>query len=421
MDKLIINGPSKLQGSVDVSVSKNSSLPIMAATLLIKGKTTLKDLPKLKDIETLTKVLEQLGANVQKNQDTNETVFDTSSVKSFEAVYDIVRTMRAGVLVLGPLLARYGKAKVSLPGGCAIGTRPIDLHLDGLEKLGAHIQIISGYVQAEARRLKGCEINLKFPSVGATENLMMAATLAEGTTIIRNAAQEPEIKDLADFLNASGANVVIHENDPSQIHIRGVEELKGINYRPIPDRIEAATYLLIGLTTRSTIRIEKCRPDHLKSLLKHLEDAGAEIDCTENSMEIKPSFDFRPVNVVTEPYPGFPTDVQAQMMSFLLTVEGESRIHEKIFENRFMHVSELQRLGANIQLQNGEAIINGGRKLSGAPVMCTDLRASAALIQAALVAEGESSVARIYHLDRGYEELEAKLGAMMAQVERVRS
>ncbi len=415
MDKLIVNGPCKLNGKVSISRAKNSSLPLMTACLLTKGITTYQDLPRLRDIGTLKKVLEHLGCAITLKN--NETLIDTSHLSSYEAVYELVKTMRASILVLGPLVARYGYAKVSLPGGCAIGSRPIDIHLDGLKMMGANIEIAEGYVTAKVDKLKGASIPLKFPSVGATENLVMAASLAIGETIISNAAREPEIVDLCEMLRQMGAKI---EGDGTDtIRIIGVEQLNAIRYRPIADRIETATYLLCALATRSEITIEDCDPLHIESVISLLRNSGAIIETTKNSIDVKAPFNLKPLKTITEPYPGFPTDVQAQLMSYLLTVEGESCIEEKIFENRFMHVSELMRLGADIELSGNKAIIRGGRSLTAAPVMCTDLRASAALIVAALTAEGKTEISRVYHLDRGYETLEEKFSNLGAFIERV--
>ncbi|MCY4645230.1 MAG: UDP-N-acetylglucosamine 1-carboxyvinyltransferase [Bacteriovoracales bacterium] len=423
MDKLLVEGGRSLSGKVHISVSKNSSLPIMAATLLGEGKTVLKDLPVLRDIQTFKQLLTNLGGVIETKG--RETLMESSSLKTFFAVYDIVKTMRASILVLGPLVARYGMGKVSLPGGCAIGTRPIDLHLEGLEKLGARVSLEAGHVLAKASRLRGNRIALPFPSVGATENVMMASSLAHGESVIENAAREPEIVDLADFINAMGGK--IEGAGTSTISIQGVETLTGCSYRPIPDRIEAATYLLAALTCRSSIEVAGCIPDHILSLLEILEGLGCRFDRGENSIRIQ-----KPVGgwehfdsahgvskiIETGPYPSFPTDIQAQLMAFLTSIKGRFSIVETIFENRFMHVAELRRLGAHITLRGNRAVIEGGGELWAAPVMCTDLRASAALVLAALRAKGRSDILRVYHLDRGYERIEEKLRGLGASVER---
>ena len=415
MDKLVVRGGLPLSGEVGVSCSKNSSLPILAASLLADGEVEINDLPDLRDVQTLIKLLSNLGVEVQRVG--KRTRLQTSKVHTFSALYDIVKTMRASILVLGPLLARYGVGKVSLPGGCAIGTRPINLHLEGLQKLGADISIEQGYICAEVKQLRGCPIELPFPSVGATENLMMAAALAKGQTVIKNAAREPEIADLAQFINKMGGK--IENAGASTLFIQGVDTLKGCQYRPIPDRIETATYLLAALICRSSITINDCIPQHLQSILYTLEQMGCSFSIDEHSIHILPHWDFRPTEIETGPYPGFPTDVQAQMMTFLATVEGKSSVIENIFENRFMHIAELRRMGAKISLQGNRAVLEGGCELSGAPVMCTDLRASAALVLAALKARGESEILRIYHLDRGHEKIEQKLRGLGADILRV--
>lgn len=415
MDQLIINGGHQLSGEVHISCSKNSSLPILAASLLAEGQSSLIDLPLLRDIQTLKKLLTNLGVAIQTKQ--RKTCIKASCLHTFSAVYDIVKTMRASILVLGPLVARYGVGEVSLPGGCAIGTRPIDLHLEGLKKLGAKISIEKGYVHVTAKRLQGNRIRLRFPSVGATENILMAATLARGETVIENAAKEPEITDLARFINKMGGKIA--GAGTSSIHIQGVETLRGVEYRPIADRIETATYLLAGLICRSPITIHHCIPEHIQSVLDWLKVAGGHFSIGQHSIQIQESWDFRPIEFKTQPYPGLPTDVQAQMMAFLATVKGKSVVTEAIFENRFMHVAELRRLGALISLNGNQAIIEGGSKLSAAPVMCTDLRASAALVLAALRAEGRTEISRVYHLDRGHERIEMKLKALGAEISRI--
>lgn len=421
MDKLVIQGPCELAGEVAISSSKNASLPILASTLLYRGEICLDRLPQLSDISFFLRILESLGAKTTQNG--NATCIDASSVDKTKADYDLVRKMRASVLVLGPLLSRFGKAEVSLPGGCAIGTRPVDIHLKGLEAMGANITIEKGYIIAECEKLKGAKIELAFPSVGATENLMMAAVLAQGQTIIENAAREPEIVDHAVFLRKLGAK--IQGEGTSRIIIDGVaiEDLQrpNVNHRVIGDRIEAATFIIAALMTNSQIKILDFNPHHLEEVLSTLEKMGAKFNLTENSLEVlKSEGPLKGIRVETAPFPGFPTDVQAQLMSLAGVVEGNSMIAEHIFENRFMHVPELVRMGMDISLDGHSAMITGKSKLSGAPVMCTDLRASAALVLAALVAEGETHIGRIYHLDRGYEKLEEKFQKLGAKVIRVK-
>ena len=416
MEKLLINGPCKLSGEVKVSRAKNAHLPLMSAVLLTGEKISFKEVPNLRDIRTMNKLLTHLGVDVSENGDGFDYVSKPDS--SCEATYDLVKTMRASIFVLGPLLARFKKAKVSLPGGCAIGSRPIDLHLKNLEKMGAEINLESGYVEASTKGLKGANISLDFPSVGATENLMMAASLADGETIIENAALEPEITDLGDFLNSLGAKVEGHGT--SRIVINGVEKLSGGEYAAIGDRIEAATYIIAGLMTKSEIKVSGFNPSHIDNVIEKLKSMGAELAVHDDHVITYPS-QLKAGVVDTAPFPGFPTDVQAQMMALMLTCNGTSTLTENIFENRFMHVPELQRLGAKINLKGKTAIVEGQVPLKGAPVMCTDLRASAALVLAALCSEGESEILRIYHLDRGYEKLAMKLSHLGANIQRVKT
>ncbi len=421
MDKLLINGPSKLEGSVHVSSSKNASLPILAATILFPQKINFKELPNLSDIKFFIKILESLGATTDGEID--NLYIDASELSNTVADYDLVRKMRASILVLGPLLSRYGKAKVSLPGGCAIGSRPVDIHLSGLEKMGAQISIEGGYVLAECERLKGSLINLSFASVGATENLMMAAVWAEGTTIIENAAMEPEIVDLARFLKTFGTEIKGEGTSRIEIVGRKFSEYKyceHLPYKVIGDRIEAATYIIAGIMTKSQIKITGFNPEHLRSVLDRLEVMGAQFHIGTNEVDVLESCELKGSKVETAPYPGFPTDVQAQMMALMGIVPGQSIVSEHIFENRFMHVPELNRMGMKIELDGHNALVTGGQELSSAPVMCTDLRASAALVLAALVAKGETEISRIYHLDRGYDSLYEKLKKMGAQIQRVK-
>jgi UDP-N-acetylglucosamine 1-carboxyvinyltransferase len=415
MDKLIISGPCKLAGTVKISRAKNAYLPILAAVLLSDKPIHLKNIPELQDIKTMIKLLSNLGVKVEKKGEM--TSFDASTLNSHEATYDLVKTMRASIFVLGPLLARLGKAKVSLPGGCAIGTRPIDLHLTNLEKLGCEINLNAGYVEASVEKMKGVSLTLAFPSVGATENLMMAAVFTDGTTVIENAALEPEIDDLAHFLNAMGAKV--SGIGTKTITVVGVKSFNEVTYEAIGDRIEASTYLMAALATKSKITIEGVKSHHLEFVIEVLQNMGAQIESTEESITVYPS-ELKGCNVDTAPFPGFPTDAQAQLIALCTVVEGTSVITENIFENRFMHVPELVRLGADITLKGKSAIIVGGHPLTAAPIMCTDLRASAALVIAALATKGDTEIQRVYHLDRGYEKLEAKLSSLGANIKRVK-
>jgi UDP-N-acetylglucosamine 1-carboxyvinyltransferase len=415
MDKLIISGPCKLAGNVKISRAKNAYLPILAAVLLSDKPIHLKNIPELQDIKTMIKLLSNLGVQVEKKGEI--TTFNASTLNSHEATYDLVKTMRASIFVLGPLLARLGKAKVSLPGGCAIGTRPIDLHLTNLEKLGCEITLNAGYVEASVEKMKGVNLTLAFPSVGATENLMMAAVFTDGTTVIENAALEPEIDDLAHFLNAMGAK--ISGIGTKTITVVGVKSFKEVTYEAIGDRIEASTYLMAALATKSKITIEGVKPHHLEFVIEVLQNMGAKIESTEESITVYPS-ELKGCNVDTAPFPGFPTDAQAQLIALCTVVDGTSVITENIFENRFMHVPELVRLGADITLKGKSAIIVGGQPLTAAPIMCTDLRASAALVSAALATKGDTEIQRVYHLDRGYEKLESKLSSLGANIKRVK-
>jgi len=420
MDKLIVQGPVRLNGEVTVSSAKNATLPILIATLLCPFKIPFTRVPDLMDVRTILKLLQSFGVQVHK--DDHNFQIDASTILNQHADYSLVKTMRASVLVLGPLLARFKQATVSLPGGCAIGARPVDIHLMGLEKMGAEIEIENGYIKAKTAGLKGAHIVLPFPSVGATENLMMAAALAEGETVIENAAQEPEIDDLAHFLNQIG--VPVTGAGTSRITIKGVHlnDLKRITipYQIIGDRIEAATFIIAGLMTNGDVKVLGFNPEHLTFVLETLKKMGAHIDQLSNGVHVKPSGHLKGVMIETAPYPGFPTDVQAQMMSLLSISHGQSIISETIFENRFMHVPELNRMGAKINLKGNAALIEGVEKLSGAPVMCTDLRASAALILCALVAQGETHISRIYHLDRGYEKIDEKLTKLGGKIQRAR-
>ena len=416
MDKLIIKGGKKLSGEVSVSGSKNASLPIFCSTILAPGLHEISNVPFLRDINTTIKVLESLGATVEGNG--NVVRIDTAGINNVEATYELVKTMRASVLVLGPLLALHGRARVSLPGGCAIGARPIDQHLKGLKALGADIKLEHGYVEAKAKQLKGARINFDISTVGGTEHLMMAAALAKGETILENAAREPEIIDLAEALIRMGARIEGAGTDT--IRIDGVKQLKPISHAVMPDRIEAGTFMVAAAITGGDIKLRNMRLDHLDALVFKLQDAGVEIINRDNVVRVKGPRRPRPVNIKTRPYPGFPTDMQAQFMALMCVADGASVISENIFENRFMHVSELLRFGADITVEGNCATVKGVKKLSGAPVMATDLRASASLILAGLAADNTTEVSRIYHLDRGYEQIEKKLAALGADIQRVK-
>lgn len=416
MDKLIIKGGKKLKGDVTISGSKNASLPIFVATILAPGINQISNVPFLRDINTTIKVLESLGAQVEGNG--NIVKIDTTNINSHEATYDLVKTMRASVLVLGPLLARFGKARVSLPGGCAIGARPINLHLKGLQALGAEITLEHGYVEAKCRQLKGARIHFDISTVGGTEHLMMAAATATGETLLENAAREPEIVDLALYLNRMGAKIEGAGTDT--IRIQGVPELVAADYEVMPDRIEAGTFMIAAAMTGGDIRIHRMKLEHLDALAFKMQDAGVEITSRDGVVMVKGPKRVKSVNIKTRPYPGFPTDMQAQFMAMMCVADGTSVISENIFENRFMHVSELQRFGADITVEGSTATVIGVKKLSGAPVMATDLRASASLILAGLAADSTTEVSRIYHLDRGYDSIEKKFAALGADIQRVK-
>lgn len=417
MQKIIINGGIKLKGDVKISGAKNAALPIMAASLLAQSECIIHNVPRLMDVATMGKLINYLGPEVKGIEENNTISINTKALVKSEAPYELVKTMRASVLVLGPLIVRCGEAKVSLPGGCAIGARPINLHLMGLEKMGAEIKLEHGYVQLKAKRLKGAKIYLDISTVTGTENLMMAAALAKGATVIENAACEPEVVDLANFLNKMGAKVSGAGTDV--ITIEGVDSLKGTEYRVMPDRIEAGTYAAASAITEGDVLLRNCMPKHLDAVISKLRETGAEITEEAGSMRVKRKGRLKASDVKTLPYPGFPTDMQAQFMALMSLAEGTSIITETIFENRFTHVSELKRMGADIKIQGNTAIVKGAARLSGAPVMATDLRASASLIIAGLAAEGETEVTRIYHLDRGYEMIEEKMSALGAKIKRV--
>ena len=419
MDKLIIEGGRPLTGVVSVSGAKNSVLPILAATILAEGPVQLDNVPDLKDVSTMAILLKEMGARTSSSED-DEYIVDASNLSSFTAPYELVKTMRASFLVLGPLLAKYGEAEVSLPGGCAIGARPVNLHLKGLEAMGAKIQVESGYVKASAPRgLKGAEIYLEMASVGATENLIMAAALAEGKTVIQNAAEEPEIVDLITFLIKMGAKIA--GAGTSVIEIEGVGKLGSIAHRIIGDRVEAGTFLIAGAALGGEIVVQGFDPNHLTIVLEKLEMSGANLEVSKDSVKLCMGLSRpEPVDVETGVYPGFPTDIQAQYMVLNCIASGKSVIQERIFENRFLHVQELSRLGADIKLRgNSTAVVTGVNKLTGAQVMATDLRASSSLVIAALLAQGKTLIDRIYHIDRGYEAIERKIRALGGVIERV--
>jgi len=415
MKSIVINGGRELSGEVVISGAKNAALPIIAAGLLCEGEHRIKNVPSLADVRTLGRIVQHMGASVTATD--HEVIVDSSKVTAPEAPYDLVRTMRASVLVLGPLVARFGRARVSLPGGCAIGARPVNLHIMGLEKMGAKVQIEHGYIVAEARRLRGAQIYFDIVTVTGTENLMMAATLADGETVLENAAREPEVVDLANALIGMGARIEGAGTDV--IRITGVERLRPIAHAVLPDRIETGTFVIAAAITGGTIAIRECDPHHVDALLAKVAEAGAVITAEGRTLTVQGTGTIRPVSIKTLPYPGFPTDMQAQFMSLMTLARGTSVINETIFENRFTHVAELRRMGADIQHDGRTAVVKGVQKLSGAPVMATDLRASASLILAGLAAEGTTVVSRIYHLDRGYENIEGKLSALGADIKRV--
>jgi UDP-N-acetylglucosamine 1-carboxyvinyltransferase len=419
VDRIIIQGGKRLSGEVVVSGAKNAALPILISSLLTPEPCTYQNVPHLADIRTTLKLLAGLGDksdNTRWLDGADELNLQADQIKNFEAPYDLVRTMRASFLVIGPLVARFGQARVSTPGGCAIGARPIDLHLKGLEALGATIEQTHGYVEATAARLRGAKVYLDLPSVGATENLMMAATLAEGTTVIENAAKEPEIDDLAKALNAMGARIQGAGTDVVQID--GVDSLGGVTHRIIPDRIEAGSFVIAAALTGGDVFVKGARADHLEAFMIKLKEAGVSFSADEQGIRVRQNGKIKSVDVKTLPYPGFPTDLQAQMMVLMAVADGVSVITETIFENRFMHAQELDRMGAQIKLEGSRAVVRGVRELSGAPVMASDLRASMALVLAGLVASGTTEVSRVYHLDRGYEQIEKKLFYLGAQIVR---
>lgn len=416
MDKLLIRGNGPLDGEITVSGAKNAALPILCAGLLTADTMRFTNVPMLRDIRTTQKLLQGMGVRVM-TDNVHEMEITAAQLDSLVAPYELVKTMRASILVLGPTLARFGEATVSLPGGCAIGSRPVDQHIKGLVAMGAEVSIEHGYVKARARRLRGAHIVMDMVTVGGTENLLMAATLAEGTTILENAAREPEVTDLAHCLVAMGAKISGIGSD--RLVIEGVEHLHGCEYAVMPDRIEAGTFLVAGAITRGHVVLRNAAPSSMDAVLDKLAEAGATIECGNDWISLDMKRRPKSVNVRTLPYPAFPTDMQAQLMTLNAVAEGAGVMTETIFENRFMHVPELNRMGANIEVEGNTAIVKGVEKLSGATVMATDLRASASLVLAGLVADGETVIDRIYHLDRGYEHIEQKLGAVGAQIERI--
>ena len=414
MDKIIIVGGEKLRGDVHISGAKNASLPIMVSALLAPGWSTFLNVPNLVDIKTIKKLLRNLGAKIEGEGTVR---INTENISNCEAPYDLVKTMRASVLVLGPLVARLGMARVSLPGGCAIGARPVNLHIKALQDLGAEVELKDGYVEAKARRLKGATIYFDIPTVTGTENIMMAACLADGTTLLKNAAREPEVVNLADVLNGMGANITGAGTDI--IRIDGVEQMHPVEAAVIPDRIEAGTFMIAVGMTGGDVRIMGCEPVHVEALTLKLRDAGMEITPVDGGIRAAAKKKIKSVDITTLPYPGFPTDLQAQIMALMSVANGLSVITETVFENRFMHVSELMRMGADILIHGNSAMVKGIPKLKGAPVMATDLRASASLILAGLAAEGKTELSRVYHIDRGYQEIEKKFSAIGANIKRV--
>ncbi len=415
MEKLLIEGGAALNGAIRVNGSKNAALPILIASILVEGPVTYANVPKLRDIATTTRLLRILGCPSE--TDAEGRLLVTPGGLSPEAPYDLVKTMRASVLVLGPLMARLGEGRVALPGGCAIGARPVDQHLKAMEKMGAVFELQEGYILGRCKKLRGADITFDIPTVGGTEHLLMAASLAEGTTILRNAAREPEVADLAEFLNACGAKISGHGTDV--IHIRGVSSLRGCTYRIMPDRIEAGTFLAAAAVTGGEVLVRGCPAEEMTPVIAKMRDMGVKLEERPDGVLVKRNGPLRGVDVTTRPHPGFPTDMQAQIMALMTLAEGSSTVEETIFENRFMHVPELNRMGADIKLSGGKAVVRGVRHLAGAPVMASDLRASASLVIAGRAARGKTEVQRIYHLDRGYERIEEKLNAVGARIRRV--
>ena len=418
MDKIVVESGARLVGDIPIGGAKNAALPVMASALLASGPCTFKNVPQLQDVATMAKLLRQLGCEVEGKR-TMVISPPTAKKAKLEAPYDLVKTMRASIVVLGPLVARFGRARVSQPGGCAIGTRPIDQHLKGLAAMGAKIVLDHGYVDVECKRLKGATIVLDMPTVTGCENLMMAAALAKGRTVIENAAREPEVEDLGVVLNKMGAKVT--GAGTAIITIEGVDELQPIEHTIIPDRIEAGTFAIAAALTRGDVLLQGARAEHMDAMIAKLRAAGSTITVEAGGVRVRGGGDILPIDITTQPHPGFPTDMQAQFMVLATQAKGQSVIKEMIFENRYMHVPELMRMGADIHVDGRTAIIRGGSKLSGAAVMATDLRASASLVLAGLVASGKTEVLRVYHLDRGYETIEKKLRGVGAKVRRVKA
>jgi len=416
-EKLIISGGNKLQGTVRIDGAKNSALSIMAATLLTKDACILRNVPRLTDVNIMAKVIRKLGVNVEWKED-NSLYIDSDNFNNYEAPYELVKMMRGSILVMGPLLARLKRAKISLPGGCAIGARPVDYHLKGFEALGAQVEVEKGYIEAKVNKLKGDDIYLDFPSLGATENIMMAACLAKGLTTIENAAKDPEVVELGHFLNKMGAKIEGLGTD--LIKIEGVKKLHGVDYAIISDRIEAGTYMIAAAITGGDVLIESADPLLLKPLIVKLEEAGVQIELEKNLIKVTGPDRVKAVDIKTLPFPGFPTDMQPQFMALSCIAKGTSVITETVFEKRFVHIGDLIRMGADIKVEGHSAIVKGVKELSAAPVMASDLRGGAALILAGLVAEGTTELSRIYHLDRGYVKLEEKLTSLGADIKRVK-
>jgi UDP-N-acetylglucosamine 1-carboxyvinyltransferase len=416
MDKIIINGGISLSGDVRISGAKNAALPIMAAALLTDGWNTFHNIPNLVDIKTIKKLLTTMGAKIETDETTVR--INAGNISHCEASYDMVKTMRASILVLGPLVARMGEARVSLPGGCAIGARPVNLHIKALQDMGAQVDLKEGYIEAKAKQLKGATIYFDITTVTGTENIMMAACLAKGTTFLKNAAQEPEVVNLAEVLSDMGAKISGAGTDV--IRIEGVKKLSPTEATVIPDRIEAGTFMIAAGITQGDVRIMGCNPQHLDAVITKLRNSGMDFTTVDGGVRVTGRGPIKSVDVKTYPYPGFPTDLQALMMAYMSVAEGLSVITETVFENRFMHISELMRMGADIVIEGNRAIVKGVDHLRGAPVMATDLRASASLILAGLVAEGKTELSRVYHIDRGYEEIEKKFSALGADISRVK-
>jgi len=418
LDKFIVKGGVRLRGELEIKGAKNAVLPILAATLLAsKGESVIHNVPDTSDIRVMLKLLEGLGARVKFESKDHTVVVNAEEIKKFEAPYDLVRKMRASFMVAGPLLTRFGKAKVSMPGGCAIGARPVDQHIRGFSALGANIKEEHGYIEATCERLKGNIVYFDRPTHTGTENIIMAGTLADGETTIINAACDPEIVDLANFLNLMGAQV--YGAGSTLVKVRGVKELRGIEYKPIGDRLEAGTYLFAAIGTRGDVTVKGVKPQHLAIVLLKMADMGAEVDIKGDTIRVKCDSRPCPVNITTFPYPGFPTDLQPAVMAVLTTARGTSYVRETVFENRFLHVMELMRLGANLEITGDKVIVKGVEELQGAEVMASDIRAGAGLLIACMMAQGESNILRVYHIDRGYERIDAVLNSIGADVKRV--